>query len=166
MCVDGPAGSGKTTLAGALGPALDAPTPIHMDDLYDGWDQDLGEPLAKRVHAWLLRPWAVGRAGRFRRFDWDRGQFDEVWVPAPPASAVVVEGCASASRGIRAVASVVVWVTAPPDLRLRRGLERDGRELADQLRAWQVKEAAHFMVDGTRAAADVVVDGRTGRLAG
>lgn len=162
VCVDGPAGSGKTTLADALGERLGAPV-VHMDDLYEGWEQQLGAALAARVEAWLLLPWSVGLPGRHLRFDWARERFT-TWVEVPAAPVLVLEGCASASALLRRRASVVVWVEAAADVRLHRGLERDGHDLQPHWRAWQEHEAAHFWADGTRAAADVVVDGTTGRV--
>lgn len=166
VCIDGPAGSGKTTLAEALCHALAAPPPVHMDDLYQGWDQPLGGPLATRVDDWLLQPWAAGRPGRYRRYDWHQRRFDPTWLPAPVAPVVVLEGCASASLRIRQVASLVVWVEAPADLRLRRGVDRDGQDLSEQWAAWQARESAHFAADGTREAAGVIIDGRTGSIVG
>lgn len=137
-----------------------------MDDLYEGWAQELGEPLAARVESWLLIPWEAGNEGRYRRYDWGLMRFEERWTAVPAAPVVILEGCASAARRLRARASLVVWVEASPDLRLRRGLERDGEHLAEQWRAWQAHEAAHFARDGTRAAADVIIDGSTGLIAG
>ncbi len=163
LCVDGPAGSGKTTLAGALADELAAAPAVHLDDLYEGWDQEFGAPLVERIEGWLLRPWAEGRPGRYRRYDWQAQRFGDEWTQAPAAPFVMLEGCASASRRIRAVASLVVWVEVPADLRLRRGLERDGSDAADLWADWQAREAAHFAADATREAADVVVDGQTGR---
>jgi uridine kinase len=164
VCIDGPAGSGKTTLAAALATALgDAPV-VHMDDLYEGWDQQLGPALAERVDAWVLDPLRSGSAGRYRRFDWAAGRFAGDWVRVPAAPVVILEGCASASRQVRAWASLVIWVEAPEDVRLRRGLERDGEAMAAQWRAWQRHEAAHFAADGTRGAADLIIDGTTGAV--
>ncbi len=60
VCIDGPAGSGKTTLAEALSEVLDGAPVVHMDDLYEGWGQALGDPLAARVEAWLLVAWGLG----------------------------------------------------------------------------------------------------------
>ncbi len=37
VCVDGPAGSGKTSLADAVARRTAAQV-VHMDDLYGGWD--------------------------------------------------------------------------------------------------------------------------------
>lgn len=163
VCVDGPAGSGKTTLAAALADALGGASVVHMDDLYEGWGQQLGDPLAARVEAWLLVGWAAGLVGMHPRYDWVAGRFAQ-WVSVPGAPVVILEGCASASARLRAMASLVVWVQAPADVRLQRGLARDGDATAEHWRAWQAHEAAHFAADGTRAAADVRVDGHTGRL--
>ncbi len=163
VCIDGPAGSGKTTLAAAVARAVGGAPVVHMDDLYQGWDQPLGAHLAGRVDAWLLTPWEAGLTGKHPRYDWVLGRFGE-WVQVPAAPVVILEGCASATTGVRDRASVVIWVEAPVSLRLERGLDRDGDALEAQWRSWQEREAAHFAADGTRAAADLLVDGRTGRL--
>lgn len=164
VCIDGPAGSGKTTLAGALGEALGGAPVVHMDDLYRGWTQELGAELAARVDDWLLSPWQAGSMGRYRSFDWANDRFADEWTIVPPAPVALLEGCASASRGIRGRASLVVWVEAPPALRSRRALMRDGEWMSEQWRAWQSHEAEHFAADATRQAADVVLDGSTGRI--
>ena len=163
VCIDGPAGSGKSTLAAALARAVGAVPVIHMDDLYEGWEQPLGDHLAGRIDAWLLTPWKSGLAGQHPRYDWVQARFCE-WIEVPAAPVVILEGCASATEGIRERASLVVWVEAPVALRLERGLDRDGDELQAQWLTWQEREAAHFAADNTRAAADVRVDGRTGRI--
>lgn len=162
VSVDGPAGSGKSTLALALAERLRA-TVVHMDDLYEGWEQQLGPPLAARVEAWLLLPWSVGLPGRHLRFDWAQERFVE-WVEVPVAPTLVLEGCASGSAVLRRRASVLVWVDAPAGVRLDRGLRRDGQDLKPRWQAWQEHEAAHFAVDGTRAAAHALVDGTTGAV--
>jgi hypothetical protein len=55
-------------------------------------------------------------------------------------------------------------VQAPGRVRLQRGLERDGPALEAQWLDWQAHEETHFVADGTRAAADVVVDGVSGQI--
>jgi uridine kinase len=163
VCVDGPAGSGKTTLAESLSEVLGGAPVVHMDDLYEGWDQALGDPLAARVEAWLLIGWDAGLPGMHPRFDWALGRYAE-WVTVPAAPVVVLEGCGSGSARIRERASLVVWVEAPAELRLQRGVQRDGQALAPQWREWQTHEQAHFTADGTRAASDVIVDGVSGQI--
>ena len=85
-------------------------------------------------------------------------------MTVPVAPVVILEGCGSGSARIRERASLVVWVEAPAELRLERGVERDGAALAPQWREWQAHEQAHFTADGTRAAADVIVDGVSGQI--
>lgn len=160
VCIDGPAGSGKTTVAESLSVELldrgAGCAVVHMDDLYEGWAQPLGAPLSARIEAWLLVPWRDGLPGRHPRYDWALHRYAE-WIQVPAASVVILEGCGSAARAIRSVASLVVWVEAEPEVRLGRGLQRDGDALRDDWVRWQQSEQRHFDQDGTRAAADVLL---------
>ena len=50
IAIDGPAGAGKTTLAHEIFLALSnkmSVQVIHMDDLYDGWENALSKDLSK-----------------------------------------------------------------------------------------------------------------------
>jgi uridine kinase len=155
VCVDGPAGSGKTTLAGRLAGLLDAPV-VHMDDLYAGWT--LTGAFA-RLAAGVLRPLAAGLPGAYPRFDWTAGRFSPSPTAVPPADVLVVEGCGSCPRAADPWAVLRIWVEAPPEVRLARGLARDGATLAPEWRRWQLTEAAAFAAEETRGRADVRVDG-------
>ncbi len=75
VCVDGPSGSGKSTLGHRLAGALGDPPLVHMDDLFPGWD-GLAEavPLLSEQ---IVGPLVAGAAARYRRYDWDRGEFAE-----------------------------------------------------------------------------------------
>lgn len=158
VCVDGPAGSGKTTLATAVA-ALAARGPgarvVHMDDLYDGWN---GLPRLTAQLTGLLRPLARGEAGCYRRYDWHAGRYAET-VTVPPVPLLVLEGVGSGSRDHADLITVLAWVEAAPELRLRRGLARDGVAMADHWRRWAVDEQAHFRREATAARADLLVDG-------
>ncbi|WP_235518641.1 uridine kinase [Cellulomonas sp. Leaf334] len=154
MAVDGPAGSGKTTLAGALG-ARGAAV-LHLDDLYEGWS-GLEGSLWPRLSAQVLEPLRRGVPGRYQRYDWDSGAFAE-WVDVPVPDLLVVEGCGSARRDVDPVAVLRVWVEAPDDLRLERGLARDGAEAREHWLTWMVDESAHFAREQTRERADVRLD--------
>lgn len=154
VCVDGPAGSGKTTLAAALSHRTGAAV-VHLDDLYDGWR---GLPRVDHQLGGLLRPLAEGRPGQYRRFDWDADRYAETVVVAP-APLLILEGVGAGSPGHADLITVLAWVEAPHDLRLQRGLERDGPSLADHWRSWAVDEAARFARDRTRDRSDVLMDG-------
>lgn len=160
ICVDGPAGSGKTTLAarlvGALGDRGVSAGAVHMDDVYDGWT-GLEGSCWRRLSAQVLEPLRRGRAGRLQRYDWGRAAFAD-WVDVPVPDVLVLEGCGAARRAADAVATLRVWVEAPDDLRLARGLARDGAAARAHWDAWMRDEAAHYAREGTRGRADVRLD--------
>ena len=156
VCVDGPAGSGKTTfagsLAGALGPDIAV---VHLEDLYAGWT--LTGAVA-RLCAGVLRPIAEGRPGAHSRYDWHAGRFAAEPEAVPAAAVLLVEGCGSSPRVLDPWTTLRIWVEAPEPLRTERGLARDGEHLAAEWRRWQLAEAAEFAAQDTRARADVLLD--------
>jgi uridine kinase len=163
VCVDGPAGSGKTTFAGRLADRLGARAQLlHMDDLFAGWT--MTGALA-RLAAGVLRPVAEGRPGAFHRFDWAAGRFDAVPTSVPVTEVLVVEGCGSSPRWLDPWATLRVWIEAPGELRLARGLARDGADLEPEWRRWLRTEAAVFAAEDTRERADLRVDGAAGGAA-
>ena len=115
--LDGPAGSGKTTLAEAVASLLPGSRVVHMDDLYDGWD---GLPrVADQLDA-LLLPLAAGQPGSYRRYDWLADAYAET-VVVPPGDLVVLEGVGSGSRAHAGLATVTAWVWAPEEVRRHVG---------------------------------------------
>jgi uridine kinase len=157
VCVDGPAGSGKTTLATEVaeqgGGVL-----VHLDDLYPGWD---GLFEVDPVVLGVLLPLAEGRSGSYRRFDWYAGEYQEAHdVPVTPL--LVLEGVGAGNRTWQHLVTTLVWVEAPPDLRRARWLARDGEGVREHWRAWTADEERLFAEQGTRARADLVVDTGSG----
>ncbi len=155
VCVDGPAGSGKTTLAAAIAELVPGARVVHMDDLYAGWSglEDVDLQLAG-----LLRPLGEGRAGTYQRYDWPTERFTESVVVAP-GPMLVLEGVGSGAAEFNDLVTVLVWVEAPDDVRMARGIERDGDVFAPHWEKWARDEARLFVRERTRERADVVVDG-------
>lgn len=146
VCVDGPSGSGKTTLAGALG----APV-VHLDEMIEGWS---GLRTVDLQLEGLLRPHVSGEDGRYRRYDWHAGAYAET-VVVPPAPLLVLEGVGAGSLVVADLVTVLVWIEADHDVRMARGIERDGEAFAPHWEAWAVEEAEHFAAHRTRERADL-----------
>jgi len=161
VCVDGPAGSGKSTLATQLALRF-ACQVVHLDDLYEGWEAG-PDGGARRLGEWVLEPLAAGRAGRYRRYDWVRGEYAEAH-DVEPAPVLIVEGCGAAARQVDGRAALRVWVEADDAVRLERGLARDGADSRGHWLRWMADERAHYAAERTRERADVRLDG-VGRLA-
>jgi uridine kinase len=161
VAVDGPSGAGKTVFAERLAVSVAAgaggvPVPVvHTDDFLDGWDDQF--TYWDRLDELLLAPLRAGRAGRHRRYDWERGAFVGPWVAVPPAPVVILEGFGAARAGSEL--TFTVFVTAPPRLRLARSLARDGAATRPYLLRWRRRENRHFAADRTAERADLVVSG-------
>lgn len=153
VAVDGPAGSGKTTLAGAIAGELAGTAVVHMDDLYLGWDTDFAE-VHDRIRDQLVTPLSDGRAARYQRYDWHAGRLRD-WVDVPVPPVLVLEGVASGARDLDDVRSLLVWIEAPEQLRIRRGVERDGPAVLPQWLTWMQHEATEHARQDTRARADI-----------
>lgn len=153
VCVDGHSGSGKTTFGARLSAHLECPT-VHLDDLYPGWD-GLADSTAKLVE-WVLEPLSGGRPARYRRFDWNAGEYAE-WVEVPKTDLLVIEGVGSGAAA--EYPAFVVWVEAPEDLRMKRGIERDGEAFRPHWERWAKQEVGIFRNARTRERADLIVNG-------
>lgn len=159
IAIDGPSGSGKTTYADVVADELQRrtgrrPQIVHMDDIYPGWDGL--EQAVGQVVEWVLAPLSAGRPGRLRRWDWEVGQRGEV-IDVPVADWVVLEGVAAGSAACRPHLTTLVWVEADADVRMARGIARDGEAYRPHWERWARQEAALFAREHTRRHADLVI---------
>lgn len=153
VCVDGPAGSGKTTLAEALTEVVPDARVVHCDELLEGWRGLPG--LAGTVEA-LLTPLARGEAGHWRRWDWLADGWAETHR-VEPGGLLVLEGVGCWSPAVADLVGLLAWVEAGSALRLERGIARDGEQMRPHWEQWRLDEAELFDRLRTRAHADVVV---------
>lgn len=153
VCIDGPAGSGKTTLAAAVVDVAPDARVVHCDELLHGWR---GLPGLAGSVATLLEPLSRGEQGRWTRWDWAAGDWAESH-PVGPGGLLVLEGVGCWSPAIAPLVGVLAWVEADSSLRLRRGIARDGEQMRPHWEQWRLDEDALLARLGTRDHADVVV---------
>jgi hypothetical protein len=159
LAIDGPAGSGKTTLAAAVSDQLDDQAGqrtaiLHMDDFYAGWDDGMSDECLARVDDQVLAPLSEGRTAHWRRYDWPAARFAE-WDDVPDCDVLILEGCGSGALPFARYIGVLVWIEVDPAARLRRGIERDGAEVESLWLEWMRREDAHFAAHRTRHRADL-----------
>jgi uridine kinase len=99
-----------------------------------------------------------GKIARYRAYDWTARK------PGPrrvvkPADVVILEGVSSARAPVNDRLTYSVWIDAPADVRLQRGLERDGEARRLDWERWMAEEDAFFASDPVRDRVDLIVDG-------
>jgi uridine kinase len=159
--VDGPQGSGKSTLAARIAARIGASV-IQMDD-FVSWVDLVG--WWPRFEAQVLDPLLSGSDAHYQVRNWENDEFGTSlsgWKTVAWSPVVVLEGltCTRAAAADRL--AYRIWVQAPDEVRLRRGLERDGQTHRELWLASMITERQFFIDDATRTRADLRVDGNPG----
>ena len=163
IAVDGRGGSGKSTVAQYLSERLNAEV-VRTDD-FASWGNPFGwwpllieqvfQPIQNGTRT-LYYPLSVYRMG---------------WQPAtavgqPVTEIMVLEGVSSSRKEFRQYISLSIFIDAPKDICLRRGLERDrlkGKRSESELirlwEGWSAEEDSYLQRDDPKQHADVVIDG-------
>ncbi len=149
--IDGPAGAGKTTFAAKLEAELSvngSVRVIHMDDLYNGWDNALSNPLAEILDR-ISTAHIAGREFVIKIFNWHTMAFDRQEL-ITPTDYLIIEGVGAAQQIVRETGATTYWLDIEPEIGLQRVLDRDGVHIEAQMRQWQVDQDKHFARDETR----------------
>jgi uridine kinase len=153
--IDGCAGAGKTTFATRLAAAAGHAPTVHTDDFathdvfMDWWPRLLDE---------VIEPLLNGQPATYTAYDWVRRAAGAT-VTIEPRPLVIIEGVGACRRAWRDRLATSIWIDAPRDVRLRRGLARDGEELEDFWREWMAAEDAYVAAENPAGSVDVLVDG-------
>ena len=158
ITIDGPAGSGKTTLASELALDIENSYTIHMDDLYEGWGSTL-TPLLTQKLSEILDGVKTNNQIRFKPFDWlENNCATEIELSAPKY--LILEGVGSGQSKIRDFVSLSLWIEVLPDIGLERVIKRDGPEVAQFMPAFVLLQDAHFEKEATKKSADYRLSGQ------
>lgn len=128
IAIDGHGGAGKSYLADHLASRLSAQV-IHIDDFgrpgrpYDAWDWT-------RFREQVLTPLLSDAPAHYQRYDWNADRLED-WIDVPVGGVVIAEGVSVTRTELGDTWDLTIWVDAPYDLRLTRGVERDGELMRD-----------------------------------
>jgi uridine kinase len=150
--IGGHGAAGKTTLARLIPNAQ----VVGTDEFWTGAEFELS-----RLRAEVLEPLRRGDQAMYHAFSWDL----QAPLPKPcvvrPEGVIVIEGvCALHKLFFRNAYHLRVWVEAPRELRLARGIARDGegaRRIWEE--TWMPSEDRYVQRDDPISAADIVVAG-------
>ncbi len=158
LAIDGPAGSGKSTLAGEIARAFAGAYDIeviHLDELYNGWDNALSEELFLRI-AQLIAAQRAGKTTDLAIYDWSAAAFSGS-REVKAVQLLIIEGVGSSSHLLHANLTTSIWLDIEQSVGLARVLERDGDEIRGEMVKWQKMESEYFARDLTRERADFIL---------
>ncbi|MEK6273713.1 MAG: hypothetical protein AABM30_00060 [Actinomycetota bacterium] len=155
VAVDGSGGAGKTTFAARLAETLGGAQVVHTDD-FASWENPINwwPRLLKEV----LEPLSRNQPGRYHRTNWGEPDHQEPGE-VTPAEFVILEGVTASREAFRPFLTYSVWIETPRELRLSRGLERDGEEARAQWEEWITEEEEYVHREKPQERADFVLPG-------
>lgn len=153
--IDGYGGSGKSELADRLASRLGNTSVVRTDDFARpkvlGWEW-------ARMRAQVLEPLSQDRPGRYQRYDWETDAPAE-WHDVPVGGTLIVEGVSSMRDELGIYWDFAIWLDCPHDIRLQRGVVRDGEALRSQWTdVWIPEEDAYFHAQRPDKKADLIID--------
>ena len=160
LSIDGVAGAGKTTLAQFMSDEYSdrfTVQVVHMDDLYDGWEDPLGISLSEKLKA-IAQAHLVQEPLTLTRYDWE-GLAPGSPFTIQPAQMLILEGVGAGQSSIRDLVETKIWIDLEPIVGLRRVLARDGFQIEEQMLGFLEDQRLHFLEEGTREAADFHLNG-------
>jgi uridine kinase len=158
IAIDGPAGAGKTTLAREINLALSlemSVNVIHMDDLYDGWNNALSEDLTQ-ILLYLVSQHTNKKPAVIRKYNWATASFAES-EEIPPADLLILEGVGSGDKALQDDLAALIWIDIDPEIGVKRVLERDGSQVTDEMKKWVGAQEEYFSQHSTREKADFIL---------
>lgn len=168
VAIDGCGGSGKSTLAEQIVSRNVGGQIIHMDDFYkpsnersqleirekeSGADYDI-----MRLKQNIIIPIMNGLEARYQRYDWEVDKLAE-WHTIEPNGLIIVEGVYSLSDQLHNLFDIKIFVECNRELRLKRGLERDGDNALDFWKNWMIGEDKYLQEQKPGDRSDFIISG-------
>lgn len=137
IAIDGGGGAGKTTFASYLQQAIAGSVIVKIDDFYR--PPQLRTPLLStkiinpnfdwdRLRTSVLEAVKENQEIRYQRYDFKAGTLSGEIISIPSDVTIIVEGVWSLQEAFRDFYDYRIWLEAPSDVRMERGVARDGEE--------------------------------------
>ena len=175
VAIDGLGGAGKSYLAGALANELRTHRNVevaivHGDDFFLPSERRSFPPAKqkpigadfdwRRLVEQVVDPLRRGQDARYQVYDWDRDAL-AAWLTIPAGALVLIEGVYMLRPELRDLYDLRVWVDCPRQIRLARGIARDGEAWRPRWEQdWMPSEDRYVAECQPIAIADVVVSGK------
>ncbi len=158
IAIDGPAGSGKTTLANQLAADISDVEVIHVDDLYQGWSDAFSARLTASVISQILLPISQKVDFNYEIYDWRENKFFKSKL-VPKNKIYILDGVGAGQKPFRQYLTKIIWLNISDEIGLSRVLQRDGAEILSPMQQFQKAQNHHFATDFTENAADFHYEG-------
>jgi len=158
IVIDGPAGSGKTTLAKSLSGLLENCPIIHMDEIYEGWENALSPKTSTDLVDWVINPLLEVKSIEYIKYEWNLEQRIEKVVINNP-KVIIIEGVGSSVSEISEHACLKLWIEVNEETGINRVLARDGLQIQEQMKTWQSQESKFFIENNSKENSDIWIDG-------
>ncbi len=166
--IDGCGGAGKSTLAKTIISRYGSGQIIHMDDFYKlsnerrklsvGENKPSAEYDISRLIRDVLEPINQVMIARYQKYDWIEDKLTE-WHVIKPNGLIIIEGIYSISEHLYKYYDLTIFVECSRDLRLKRGLERDGENAFLLWKEWMEKEDQYLEEQKPQNRSDLIISG-------
>ncbi len=164
IAIDGPGGSGKSFFAEKLCNFLKDYGIVHLDDFYlPATDPEIvGSNFDwHRLINQVLLPFLKHSKCKYQLYNWTTGVLDS-WKEISSRKYLIIDGVTSGSLELRGYLNFIIFIETPVDIRLKRGVERDGENSKNiWLNEWMPNESKYFDSDihKTKSICDLIIDG-------
>lgn len=152
--IGGHGGAGKSTLALRIAAEMPTSQVVATDAFWDGSGFDL-----QRLRVAVLDPLIAGQSVTYEEWDWTAKQHRH-GRELHPEGLIIIEGVCALHQMFRNDLAVRIWVDAPHDIRLARGVARDGEASRPTwVDVWMPNEDAYVRRDDPISCAQLIIDG-------
>lgn len=143
IAIDGGGGAGKTTFAEELQKEIPGSFIVEVDDFYRPPQLRTPLPSTKvinhnfdwdRFRTVVLEVVKSNRDVRYQLYDFKKGTLSGKVLSVPRDATIIVEGVWSLQKAFIDFYDYCIWLEAPAEMRLQRGLSRDGE---DKRQIWE-----------------------------